>query len=168
MDDRDLLERVQRLEAVEAIRNLVHTYARLCDDGYDADGLAELFTDDAHWSAVSADGTVGYGEYHSKEEIRSFFAGVSATLGPMTLHYVLAPEVEVAPGGESATGHCYLLTAATMTTEASPEGEAVLIGATAQHEYRKLDGRWRFSRLVTTLDFQSRLTRGWVDEPFVS
>src|SRR5437762_1356320 len=39
--------RLQVLEDAEAIRNLKARYAALCDNQYDADGIASLFTEDA-------------------------------------------------------------------------------------------------------------------------
>ena len=41
--------RLQVLEDAEAIRNLKARYAALCDNQYDADGIASLFTEDAVW-----------------------------------------------------------------------------------------------------------------------
>jgi len=43
--------RLQALEDAEAIRNLKSRYAALCDDNYDADGIAALFAEDATWKA---------------------------------------------------------------------------------------------------------------------
>ena len=39
--------RLQVLEDAEAIRNLKARYAALCDNQYDADGIASLFSEDA-------------------------------------------------------------------------------------------------------------------------
>jgi hypothetical protein len=39
------------LEGAEAIRNLKARYAALCDNQYDADGIASLITDDAVWES---------------------------------------------------------------------------------------------------------------------
>ena len=41
--------RLQVLEDAEAIRNLKARYAALCDNQYDADGIASLCTEDAVW-----------------------------------------------------------------------------------------------------------------------
>src|SRR5215469_14718749 len=46
--------RLQVLEDAEAIRNLKARYAALCDNQYDADGIASLFTEDAVWERVSS------------------------------------------------------------------------------------------------------------------
>jgi hypothetical protein len=43
--------RLQALEDAEAIRNLRARYAALCDNQYDADGIAMLFTEDALWES---------------------------------------------------------------------------------------------------------------------
>jgi SnoaL-like domain len=42
-----LEQRVQALEDVNAIRHLKARYAAYCDDQYNPDGLAALFTEDA-------------------------------------------------------------------------------------------------------------------------
>ena len=45
MPDADLEARVRRLEDIEAIKQLKARYCALCDAGYDADGIAPLFTE---------------------------------------------------------------------------------------------------------------------------
>ena len=44
-----LEKRIQVLEDIEEIKKLKHRYCALCDADYDADALAELFTEDAVW-----------------------------------------------------------------------------------------------------------------------
>ncbi|MBV9198777.1 MAG: nuclear transport factor 2 family protein [Alphaproteobacteria bacterium] len=68
----DRLERrLQALEDAEAIRNLKARYAALCDNQYDADGIASLFTQDAVWESPAL------GRFEGREAIRSFFRGAS-------------------------------------------------------------------------------------------
>ena len=43
--------RLQALEDAQAIRNLKARYAALCDNQYDANGIASLFTEDAVWES---------------------------------------------------------------------------------------------------------------------
>jgi ketosteroid isomerase-like protein len=59
------------LEDAEAIRNLKARYAALCDNQYDADGIAMLFTEDALWESP------GLGRFEGREAIRGFFRGAS-------------------------------------------------------------------------------------------
>ena len=62
------LERIERrlqvLEDAEAIRNLKARYAALCDNRYDAEGIASLFTEDAVWESP------GLGRFEGREAIR--------------------------------------------------------------------------------------------------
>ena len=71
MDLTDLERRIRALEDIEAIKQLKYRYADACDRGYDADTLADLFTEDAIW-----DGGV-FGRYDGREAIRELFRGVS-------------------------------------------------------------------------------------------
>ena len=64
-----LEKRLQALEDAEAIRNLKAEYAALCDDHYNADGIAALFAQDAVWESPSL------GRYEGREAIRKFFKG---------------------------------------------------------------------------------------------
>ena len=65
----DLERRIQILEDAGAIRNLKAQYAAYCDDNYDADKIAELFVEDAHWEST------GLGRFEGREAIREFFRG---------------------------------------------------------------------------------------------
>ena len=62
-------QRVQVLEDVNAIRHLKARYAASCDDQYNPDGLAALFTEDAVWESQ------GLGRFEGREAIRAFFRG---------------------------------------------------------------------------------------------
>src|SRR5215813_9512139 len=80
--------RLQVLEDAEAIRNLKARYAAFCDNQYDADGIAALFTDDALWESP------GLGRFEGREAIRNFFRGASAIF-PFAIHYSLNGHIEV-------------------------------------------------------------------------
>jgi hypothetical protein len=144
---------VTALEDVRALEALVYRYARLCDDSYNPDGLAALFAEDAVWRAGSADGAVDFGEHRGREAIREFFAGVSADL-VRTVHYVMKPELDIAPDGRTASGHWCSLTL--MERASGPPGPIVLAG-TYDHEYVKVDDAWLFARLVGNIVFEAPL-----------
>jgi uncharacterized protein (TIGR02246 family) len=148
MSDRDLERRIELLEDERAIQALVHRYATLCDRRYAPDPLAELFTEDAVWSSASPDGSLDFGTRHGREAIREFFREVTAQIAQPTLHMMSAPEIDVAPDRESATGRWYAMVLLTME-----EGGVQLLGATYAHDYRRVGGVWRFSRVAATLDF---------------
>jgi uncharacterized protein (TIGR02246 family) len=71
MSERELLLRIDRLEAIEQIRRLKARYFAYCDNNYDPDGIASLFTEDAVWEGGS------FGHYKGREEIREHFQRVS-------------------------------------------------------------------------------------------
>ena len=83
-----LERRLQVLEDAEAIRNLKARYAALCDQQYDADGIAALFTEDALW------GSPGLGRFDGREAIRNFFRGASRIFS-FAIHYSLNGQIEV-------------------------------------------------------------------------
>ena len=64
--------RLQVLEDAEEIRNLKARYAALCDNQYDADGIAGLFTQDAVWESPAL------GRFEGRDAIRNFFRGASS------------------------------------------------------------------------------------------
>jgi hypothetical protein len=75
--------RLKALEDAEAIRNLKARYAALCDNQYDADGIASLFTKDAVWESPAL------GRFEGREAIRSFF---QTAAGHLLLRDPLQPE----------------------------------------------------------------------------
>lgn len=157
----NLKRRLLRLESEREIHALVHRYAELCDAAYDPDGLAALFTEDATWSSRTSDGSVDFGRYEGREAIRAFFAGASRDLGPMTLHYLLPPRIELAEDGTAATGVCYLMAILDQRPAASPAGSAdrerVLLGGVYSQRFRRVDGRWLISGSACDLSFEEPL-----------
>ena len=55
--------RIHRLEDIESIRALKARYCMYCDDHYDVEGLASLFTEDAVWDGGIRGKAVGRGRY---------------------------------------------------------------------------------------------------------
>ena len=148
-----LEERLRVLEDEREIHALVYRYATLCDDAYNPDGLAELFTEDATWSSRSPDGELDFGRHDGREGIRSYFAEISSRVLKPTLHAVTAPELEFAADGLTASGRWYTLVLLTMAGDDGAPGDVLMLGATYHHEYRKSDGRWLFTRVDATLHF---------------
>jgi ketosteroid isomerase-like protein len=123
--------RLQALEDAEAIRNLKARYAALCDDQYDADGIAALFTEDALWESPAL------GRFEGREAIRGFFRGASGIFS-FAIHYSLNGHIKV--DGDSARARWYLFMPCTMTA-----GNQALWRAGIDHEtYARVDGSWMF------------------------
>ena len=158
MTDTDLTtlaERVQRLEDIEAIKALKARYCDRCDDGYDPDGIAELYTEDAIW-----DGGATFGVREGREAIRRHFQGAAARVS-IARHQVMNPIIEV--DGDAARGQWLLFQPC---TDAGVDG-AVWLAATYYDEYRRVGGTWLIHRTKIDIAFFSRFEKGWAEERFL-
>jgi ketosteroid isomerase-like protein len=63
-------------------------YAALCDNQYDAEGIASLFTEDAVWESPAL------GRFEGRDAIRSFFREASGIFS-FAIHYSLNGHIEV-------------------------------------------------------------------------
>lgn len=151
-------KRLARLEDVEAIKNLKHQYAHCCSDpGYDPDGFASLFVDDAVWESDA------FGTYDGREAIHSFIANLREEL-LWALHYMVNPVIDVADDGLSARGMWVLLEPATMTSSDGPD--AVLMTGNYSDDFVKVGGEWKFKKVHVHFHQVSNLDQGWVRQPF--
>ena len=57
MAELTLEQQVARLAAIEDIKQMKARYCHYADHGYDPDGLASLFVEDAHWDGGSSAST---------------------------------------------------------------------------------------------------------------
>ena len=154
MDVKDLARRLQVLEDIEAIKKLKARYCAYCDNNYDADGIAALFTEEAVWDGGS------FGKYEGREAIRTFFQGAPKLL-PFAIHQVMNPLIEVQ--GDRATGRWYLFQPCTLA-----EGnQAAWLAARYEEEYVKVGGEWKFTHLKVFSSFMTPYEQGWVKKKFV-
>ncbi len=149
----DLDRRVKVLEDIEEIKKLKRRYCAYCDDNYDADALADLFTEDAVW-----DGGIR-GRNDGREEIRRFFERAPERL-PFAMHMVMNPIIEV--DGDSAKGTWYLFQPCTF----ADQNRAVWGAARYDEDYVKIDGQWKFKHLKLTSHFWTPFKEGWVETRF--
>jgi hypothetical protein len=145
----DLEVRIQRLEDVESIRRLKHRYAELCDDAYQPEGLAALFTEDGVW-----DGGADYGVYTGRDEIAGYWRSCATSI-PFALHLIVNHTVDVDEPGASASGWCNLFQPMTMNDE------AYWAGVRYDEEYRVEAGEWRFRRITLTTRMLAPHAAGW-------
>lgn len=151
----DLEKRIQTIEDIEAIKRLKARYCGYCDNGYDADALAALFTDDAIWDGGA------FGRFEGRKAIHDFFAGVSKLL-PFAMHYVMNPLIEVE--GDRATGRWYLFEPCTFA-----EGSQPVWGAAYYDDrYVKVGGAWKFQGVKITSSFWTPYELGWVKKRSVA
>jgi ketosteroid isomerase-like protein len=159
---RDLEARIRRLEDIESVKQLKARYCAACDDGYDADRLAALFTVDAVW-----DGGRTFGVAEGRDAIHRHFRGASKRV-TIARHQVMNPIIEV--DGDRATGHWLLFQPC---TNAGPDGEqAMWLAATYADEYARtgdadVDGGWLIARTLIDVAFFTAYDPGWVEQRFL-
>ncbi len=132
---KDLESRIQRLEDIEAIKQLKALYCEICDDRHDPDRIVTIFTDDGVWEGR------GIGTARGSAEIRSLFEGFRERMG-FTQHMTMNPRIEVT--GDAATGTWYFFGPFTFHGD-TPTAKWQ---AARYHEtYARVDGEWKIKHL---------------------
>jgi hypothetical protein len=161
MTQQSLEARLQRLEDIEAIKQLMWIYTYSLDYG-ELDKVLDCFADDAIIE-VGMRGEAGEaqvaleGRYEGKETIRNFY---SLVLSPkdrfVVAHLVLNPVVTV--DGDHAKGIFYLL-------EPSAIKRAMWGQGRYDMEFLRIDGKWVISFFGFSWNFNSPIDEGWVRTP---
>lgn len=128
----DLEKTVQRLADIEDIKQLKARYASACDDNYNPDKLAALFSESAIWDG----GILGYAD--GRTAIHEFFA-VSHTMVPFAVHQITTPIIEI--DGDTATGEWYLWQPMVF------QGAALWLSAKYYDQYVRENGKWLYKHL---------------------
>ncbi|AUL48674.1 hypothetical protein BTL55_18180 [Bordetella trematum] len=146
--------RLEHLEAVEEIRDLIADLARAFDGGPSDALLHPLFTDDALFKIDRYGVLVG---------AAAISAGVAANAERgfrWTLHYLVSPRIQRERGSNRASIEFMLFE---MATAAS--GKAYWIAGKYMAEAVRQAGAWRFSRLELRADLISHYAQGWSAKP---
>jgi len=146
--------RISKLSDIDEIKRLKARYAAACDNDYDADAIAELFTEDAVWDGGK------FGKAERRENIRRFFRHAPGVFS-FAIHNVMNPRIEVE--GDRATGRWYLLQPATR----EPGTQAVWLAAVYHDEYVRVAGKWLFKHLEVSSNFLTTYQEGWAKRRFV-
>lgn len=157
----NLAKRLQRLEDIEAIKQLKARYARACDPTHNVDELMSLFTEDAIFDVGQE-----YGRYEGKEAIRKFLESADAII-PWAMHYMISPLIEIAEDGQTAHASWYLWEPATMPSPQTGELMAVWIAGVYHEDFVKQAGQWKFKKITLRMEIMSPYADGWVRTPWI-
>ena len=146
----DIETRLRRVEAAEQIRSLKARYCGLCDQGYPADELTELFTEDGAWDGREM------GVFEVRDAIHNFFTNMPNVMS-FAIQHVTNSSVEVSEDIKSATGRWYLLQTATLKAN----NEAVWLSARYNDQMIFKDGKWLFQRVNLISQFYTSYEAGW-------
>jgi ketosteroid isomerase-like protein len=147
-----LEQRVQRLEDIEQITAVTMQLAQHFDNGYHADGVVSLFTDDGVFDGGP------FGRYEGVDAVHSFFAGVSEQI-TFARHHLATRMIDLAPDSDTATGQWHMWGTHTIG------GEAMFLANTWVIRYRKVDGRWLIADQRLEWKFLTPYGAGWVKVP---
>jgi hypothetical protein len=149
----ELLRRVERLEAIEAIHRLKHQYLAYADDNFNPDGIASLFTEDAVWDGEA------FGRYVGREAIRKHFRDDAGDF-LFCAHLASNPIIDI-DGPDEARGKWRMLMLATMRTNGQKEARWFLCAY--DEEYRRVSGKWLFKKIISHANFFAPHGTGWAD-----
>jgi ketosteroid isomerase-like protein len=149
--DEDLQRRVERLEAINEIRNLMADYTHYYDAGWggagqDAEKVGALFVEDAIWGDPEK-GQKGRGR------IQSWCARYGHA-AKMSLHIAMNPKIEV--DGDRAEGSWNGL-----IPMVTPAGEAMWVGGRYECKFVRQNGAWKFSHMNFLTAFQTPYDEGF-------
>ena len=146
----ELERRIQALEDLEAIKKLKARYAQICDNDYDPDDLAKLFTEDAEFVLTEKGVTE---RDKGKDAIRKRFA-VMPTRIAFAVHHFVQPYIEIK--GNKAQGLWYMWTPATLA-----DGQCVWGSGIEKDKYEKVNGEWLIAETHLTIFFRAPYGKGW-------
>ena len=144
----ELERRLRRVEDILAIQNLKARYAAFCDDNYNADEIAALFTEDAVWESPTL------GRYEGREAIRKFFQGASGIFS-FAIHYSLNGKIEV--DGDRGNAQWFLFMPCTL----SADNQAMWRAGIDREEYVRVGDEWKFKWKGSTPLFNTPFDQGW-------
>lgn len=146
-------QRLQTIEDTEQIRRLKIFYCNRCDDNYDPDGLAALFTEDGVWDGGP------HGLARGRDEIRALWQGIAENTS-FAVHYITNHLIDLDPSGIEASGTCSLWEP--ITIDGTPLWASVIY----TERYRKVDGTWLFAEMKLDNKFCTPYDQGWEQQRF--
>lgn len=162
MIEQHILQRLEQLEAVNAIRNCLNRYMEICDS-LNADTpleeLMALFSTDAVWEGVGERYRKAFGRLEGRTKIEAMFLGYMRQDAhfAMNAHFVNSEQIQVE--GHQAKGKWLML-----QTSSFSHGGSVLTSAKLDIDFAKTpEGRWVISHFRTENIFSRRVS-AWSDQ----
>ena len=152
--DLGLEQRLRRLEDIQALTVLKHRYCEYCDDSYNAEKIATLFTEDATWNGGAL------GRARTRAKIAIYFAA-SSQLVPFAIHHVTNPLIEV--DGDRAACRWYLWQPMVMRDVE----DALWYAARYDDVCVRQDGVWLFQSVEITTRMLSPYAAGFRQTPIL-
>ncbi|SDD12276.1 SnoaL-like domain-containing protein [Mycolicibacterium neoaurum] len=156
LDSEKCTAALRELLAEREIARLHARYAHLCDSGYPADEIADLFVEQGLWQSDP-----GGRVFRGRDQIRDHFGTASAGY-PWALHVNALLHIDVSPDGLSARGAWYLLMPCVDATVAAPT--AAWLAGRYDNTFVKTDAGWRYQHLHIRFGLMSPHSADWAQE----
>ncbi len=145
-----LLDRLARLEAEQAVRRTISEYMHLCDaldSPQTVAGIAALFSEDALWEGVGEPYAERLGRHQGREAIAAMMAGYVRQPAHFTtnVHFLCSEQIQVDQDARRARGRWKMLQTSTFHSGASHLNCAELL----IHFRRCADDEWRICHFTT-------------------
>jgi hypothetical protein len=162
MAKKSLEERIQRLEDIHEIQNLMSRYEYLHTAGLHEE-TAELFA--KRTPGVRAE-VVGWGVYEGTEGIQKMFVGihkflVGDNIGIMNVHTLTTPVIELAGDGKTAKG--VWISPGVETEKFKGKPQAHWAWAKYAVDFVKEDGKWKFWHFHVYALLHTPYEKSWVE-----
>jgi hypothetical protein len=148
--------RIDRLESIEAIKNLKHVYMKWCDVGYPPKHLGPLFIDDADWHSKV------FGHYDNRKKIEEFFGGISSKIlfaAHLAMNFIIDVE------DNRASGKFRMLMPCTMLEDGNEISRWIL--GDYEDEFVRINGKWYFSKVDFVVNFNVPSSESWAGKETV-
>lgn len=143
--DADLARRVQRLEDIEAIRNIRAEYALAADArqgcAVDVERTMKLFARNGVW-----DGSPRFGRHEGWANVRDHLLRGAAGID-WSLHSLTETGISIASDAQTARSRWYLLELANMMNKTTAEREMVWLAGIYDNDYIREDGVWKIATM---------------------
>ena len=141
--------RVQRLEDIEDIKQLIARYAKAADMNGDPALMTPCLTEDAVWNCE------GIGGWKGRDAVVAGLQETCTVTLAWALHYMTQPIIEISSDGASATGDYYLWELAKATPDDGGDYKDTWIGGWYESKFRKEGNIWRFNHIELILKLMS-------------
>lgn len=135
-----LEHKVAWLVALEQIRRVIALYARAGDANNDPQAMSALLTNDARWSCA------GFGSFVGRTQITTELARIGRERILWSLHYPVAPIIDLAEDLQSAEAFWWLWELTTLRDEQGVDARNWL-GATYQADFVQAADGWKIQNL---------------------
>ena len=149
----NLEKRIQRMEDIEAIKQLIARYAKAADNNGDPKLLAPCFAEDVVWYCQEV------GTWDGRDAGVNGLRETCTVTIPWALHYMTQPIIDVTDDGQGAAGEYYLWELAKIAKEDGSGTEDTWIGGWYESQFRKETGTWLFSRIELNMKLMSGLSQ---------